>query len=425
MSVMRMGKRFYAVVLALSLLFSVIWVLAVDTVPMSDFKYYHEVAEQVASGGQWGDTYTTVGYSIVLGFLYKLFGAHWYVGKILNIILTVINILLLLRILEHSRLREGVRKAVFIVYALFPAVIYYNSLLATEIMFTTVMLLSTVVYFSTIRYKYLLLGILTAVNTMIKPFFILYFSVIFLTEFLAYRNEKASGRGDFLRGLTRAGLRAAVVLAVAMLVLSPWLYRNYRLNGEFSWVSNNGGIVLYINNNSQNTHGGWMPAEQVENSPVTTPEYMNATWTQKNKMLSQLAKEWIVAHPREFINLGLKRLALTFKGEGDDIYFTFNGSSLSPERRTFIYRLNEMVRIPIFLLGIFSILVHSLLVVYRLLKKQKTSSFESYLLILFYMFAGTYFLTEGQSRYAFPTLWIIIYFLWQVPKLFKGIRMPQ
>lgn len=414
-------KLFYRIVLALSFLLSVIWVLAVDTIPVSDFNYYHELAQQIAQGGQWGDTYTTVGYPIVLGFLYKLFGANWYVAEVLNIMLTLANNLLLFKILDQSRLREGVRRAVFVLFALFPAVIYYNSLVATEIMFTTVLLLTTVVYLSSIRYKYLLLGVLTAVNTMIKPFFILYFLVIFLTELLARPDDRRSFSGTFVRALTRAG----IILVVSMIVLSPWLYRNYRLNGEFTWVSNNGGIVLYINNNSQNIHGGWMPADQVENSLVTTPEYLVATGTEKNKMLSRAAKEWIVSHPREFIELGMKRLVLTFKGEGDDLYFAFNGSSVSPEWQAKIYQLNEIVRIPVFMLGVFSILVHSLLLLFKLFKNEKISSFESYLLILFYMFAGTYFLTEGQSRYAFPTLWILIYFFWQVPKLFKLTRLPQ
>lgn len=414
-------KLFYRIVLALSFLLSVIWVLAVDTIPVSDFNYYHELAQQIAQGGQWGDTYTTVGYPIVLGFLYKLFGANWHVAEVLNIVLTLANNLLLLKVLDQSRLREGVRRAVFVLFALFPAVIYYNSLVGTEIMFTTVLLLTTVVYLSSIRYKYLLLGVLTAVNTMIKPFFILYFLVIFLTELL----ESPEDRRSFSRTFTRAFTRAAIILVVALFVLSPWLYRNYRLNGEFSWVSNNAGIVLYINNNSQNIRGGWMPADQVENSPVTAPEYLNANWTEKNKILSQAAKEWIITHPREFINLGIKRLTLTYKGEGDDIYFAFYGSSVSPEWQAKIYQLNEIVRIPVFMLGVFSILVHSLLLLFKLFKKEKTSSFESYLLILFYMFAGTYFLTEGQSRYAFPTLWILIYFFWQVPKLFKLTRLPQ
>ena len=423
MSVFRIGrdKRFYRVVLVLSFLLSVIWVLVVDTIPVSDFNYYHELAQQIAQGGQWGDTYTTVGYSIVLAFFYKLFGVNWYVAEVLNLMLTFANNLLLLKVLEYSRLREGVRRAVFVFFALFPAVIYYNSLVATEIMFTTVLLLTTVVYLSSIRYKFLLLGVLTAVNTMIKPFFILYFLVIFLTELLARPDDSRFFMKIFVRALTRG----AIILVISLFVLSPWLYRNYHLNGEFTWVSNNGGIVLYINNNSQNKHGGWMPADKVENSLVTTPEYIKANWTLKNKMLSQAAKEWIFTHPREYISLGIKRLVLTYKGMGDDINFAFNGSSVSPEKQTFLYSINEAVRMPVFLLGVFSILVHSLLLLFKLLKKEKTSSFESYLLILFYMFAGTYFLTEGQSRYAFPTLWILIYFLWQVPKLFKLTRLPQ
>src|SRR3712207_8168863 len=91
--------------------------------------------------------------------------------------------------------------------------------------------------------------------------------------------------------------------------------------GQFTFVSNNGGIVLYINNNSQNKWGRWMDASKVENSLVNTKEYKNSNPTKRNHMLADAAKKWIKAHPIGFIILGFKRLINTYF-IGDDILFT-------------------------------------------------------------------------------------------------------
>ncbi len=72
-----------------------------------------------------------------------------------------------------------------------------------------------------------------------------------------------------------------IVLVTCILVISPWIYRNTKLVGQFTYISNNGGIVLYINNNSQNKLGRWMPAENVENSLVKTEKYKKANMTEK------------------------------------------------------------------------------------------------------------------------------------------------
>lgn len=394
----------YAIILTGSLFLGVLWVAIVDTQPVSDFAYYHRLAQSIAKGGQWGDTYTTVGYPVLLALFYKVFGASLWVAKGLNLSLSFLNNLLVLAILKRTTVSERGRKIIFALFALFPSTIFYNSVVGTEILFTTILLALTLLYLSEVKYKYVLMGILVGLGTLIKPFFIAYFLAIFLAEFLSKRRLGPSLRHGLL------------VLVMSLLVLAPWLYRNYLLIGESTWVSNNGGIVLYINNNSQNHSGRWMPAEDVENSLVNTSEYSVANATEKNKMLSQAAKAWIVSHPWEFVSLGLKRLANTFDSAGGDMGFSFYGSSVSGESQKLLYHLTRIVSIPVYRIGVFSILGFSLRFLLRF-GKEKISSFESYLLVLFYMFAGIYFLTEGQSRYAFPTLFILVYFFYSLPKL--------
>lgn len=408
---------FYNMIMVLGLIARVLWIYEVRTKPVSDFEYYQKLADQIAHGGQWGNTYTTVGYPIFLAPFYWLLGSSAWVAKTLNLVLSMLSNLLVLNILKKIGISEALRRLIFVLFVFFPMNIYYNSIVASEILFTTLLLLGSSIYLSDIKYRYVLIGVVTGLNTMIKPYFPLFALTVILSDLL-YRKA-------FWESIKNGGL----ILLMTGVILAPWLYRNYLLIGEFTYVSNNGGIVLYINNNSQNTRGGWMPAEKVENSVVNRPDYRAANLTERNKMLSRAAKDWIMSHPKDFIDLGIKRVKRTFYHYGDknygDIFFSFYGSSIPLSCQIKIFQATEKIRAPIFKGGIISIVIHTGIFVYLLF----TSGKERYrketgiagrlclergcilLLVTFYMFVGVYFLTEGQSRYAFPTVFSLIFYM--------------
>ena len=154
----KFSKSYYSIILGAGLVADLLWVILVNTQPFSDFLYYHDLARNIALGGDWGDTYTTVGYPIALSLFYWLFGAHLWVAKALNICLSFANNLLVLRILRISAIPERGRKFAFLLFVFFPANIFYNSIVGTEIMFTTGLLLATNLYLSEIKFKYLRRG---------------------------------------------------------------------------------------------------------------------------------------------------------------------------------------------------------------------------------------------------------------------------
>lgn len=390
-------QNYYKIVTMVGIIFSLLWIIFVKTQPYSDFAYYNTIAEQVANGGQWGNTYTSVGYSIILGFIYKIFGSSLITAKVFNVILTVLSYIIFYKLLMKLDLKESRRKIIYTLFVLFPSNIFYNSILATEIIFTTIFLLATLIYYSDIKYKYVLIGILVAVNSMIKPFFIVFFFAIFLVELLS--------RVKFLKAIQHS----AIILAVSLLVLSPWVYRNTKLVGQFTFISNNGGIVLYINNNSQNNYGRWMDATKVENSIVNKKEYQNANMTEKNKMLSKAAKKWIVSHPGKFIGLGFKRLFNTYF-VGDDILYALHGAGMSSILETVFIIYTNLARNILFIPSIILIIIATIKAILNLINKKPIESFTLYGLICFYMFTCVYFVTEGQGRYSFPVIFIALYF---------------
>ena len=391
-------EKYYFLILLIGTILSVGWVLAIPTVPFSDFDYYHQIATSVATGGQWGDTYTTVGYSIALGFLYKLFGINIWVGKIFNLFLTVGSYLLMLGILNKINIKERDKKILFALFVLFPCNIFYNSVLGTEILFTNLVLLATYVYFSDVKYKFIWIGIITGLAAMVKQQFLAFFFAIFLVDIIM--NKK----------LAKALTSSLIILFVSIVVVSPWIYRNTKLIGQFTTIANNGGIVLYINNNSQNQSGRWMPAADVENSIVKTEAYEKANQTEKKKMLSTAAKKWIVNHPKEFTILGFKRLYNTYF-LGEDFGYATHGLNIGDYTNYTFMETYRFIKIIFFLPAILYILGYSIIILKHILKRdtEKLDKYKVYLVVYFHMFNSITFITEGQSRYSFPLTFAFIY----------------
>ncbi|WP_245331450.1 hypothetical protein [Clostridium algifaecis] len=391
---------------------SALWIVFVNSFPFSDFDYYYTMAVNISNGGAWGNTYTSLGYSIVLGGIFKLFGASILKAKIFNLILTIINCLIFKSILLKINLNEIDRKILFALFVFIPNNIFYNSILGTELLFTSLLLLITYVYMSDMKYKYLYIGILSGLNTMIKPFFIVIFFAIFLVDIVKHKKIIFSIKNSL------------IVLILTAIVISPWIYRNSKLMGQFTYVSNNGGIVLYINNNSQNHKGRWMAAGDVENSIVNTEEYKKANMTEKNKMLNLAAKKWIKAHPGEFIKLGFKRLFNTYF-VGDDIIYSTYGSGISNNFKLLLIAYTNFVREIIFAPGIACILLYSIFILIEIIRgrSQLIDKFNIYGVVLFFMFTCVYFVTEGQGRYSFPVIFVIIYFFYMIVRTFLFKRV--
>ncbi len=392
------NRWYYYIMMALGMALSILWVIFVNAKPFSDFDYYYNLAKEISRGLPWGDTYTSVGYPIVLGGIFKLFGASILTAKIFNLCTTFINYLCFKFILFKVNLKEIDRKIIFALFVLFPNNILFNSILGTELIFTSIMLAATCLYFSNLKCKYFFIGILTGLNTMVKPFFIVFFFAIFLVDIIKHKK------------LIWALRNSLIVFIMSIVVISPWIYRNTKLMGQLTYVSNNGGIVLYINNNSQNHLGRWMPAADVEDSIVNKPEYKKANRTQQNKILSSAAKKWIKSHPVDFLKLGFKRLFSTYFCSDDVMYSTY-GSGVNKSYIHTLFIIDNKIRAIVFLSTIIYVLLYFVRTLYSIFKGKsyELDKFKLYLVVLFFMFTSVYFVTEGQGRYSFPEIFIAVY----------------
>ncbi len=397
----KIKNYYYYIVIILGLILSILWVVFIKTTPISDFNYYNQLATDIANGGFWGDTRQAIGYPITLGFVYSIFGAGIIKAKIFNLILTGASYILFYYILRKLAIKEIVRKTVFIVFVLFPNNIFYNSILAKEILMTTGLLMVTAIYLSKVKYKYIYMGILTGFITIIHASFLVYVLGIFLVELICTRKLK------------KTVLSSLIILACTLLTISPLVIRNSKLMGQLTYVSTNSGVVLYINNNSQNNTGGWMSSSDVKNSVVNTAPYKNGNRATRCKIFKAAASKWITSHKTRFVQLGIMRLRNTYFA-GEDISWVFPGNNFSYEQEHKLQIFTQTIRKIVFIPALIYILILSVMKIKDLVENKGSRDninykFQVYLLMLFYMFSITQFITEGQSRYFFPLIFIMVF----------------
>jgi len=113
--------------------------------------------------------------------------------------------------------------------------------------------------------------------------------------------------------------RIGAFAGAAILVITPWLARNYSLFGKIIPVANNGGINLSIGNNPSNPLTWNRYIDSVWQSPVAWAQVGGMHWNeaQRDSFFGALAVDYIADHPQVFLDSGLRRVGRTF---GADTY---------------------------------------------------------------------------------------------------------
>jgi hypothetical protein len=124
-------------------------------------------------------------------------------------------------------------------------------------------------------------------------------------------------------------ISAAVTVAIACAVISPWIVRNYRVFGRFIFVRDNFGLELHVANNEQSDaqwtrsgHPGNDLAQMRQMQQMGELPYMQAELHQ--------ALRFIRAHPGRFLVFTCKRVAYFWAGKPQ--WTVLAGYNLSPAR---------------------------------------------------------------------------------------------
>lgn len=231
--------------------------------------------------------YRPPGTSLLWAALFSTFGHRYDVVRIVNCLLGALSSVLLL---ELGRLSFGERIGwgAAVVWAAYPASLFYSTELGSEPLMLVLLLGSLVASIHFARRPAwigaLFAGLLLGMTLLVHPSKALMLPLVFVWVMWQFRNDAAA----WLLGL------AIPVAAIA--VLSPWAIRNYLVFGEFIPFSTMGGSVLLQGNNRIVVTDPHLYGYVIWDTQI--PEYAELLQkpdneVQRDKVARTLALEWL------------------------------------------------------------------------------------------------------------------------------------
>ncbi len=303
---LRQYPRLLPVILTLGLVLRLAFVLAYNRPLISDEKDYDKLGFSLSSSGTYAvdgaaTAYRRIGYPMVVGLAYLVFGHEPLVvkcGQALVDTATAFFIFLLLAGYPNRVRLTGVALWVFFI----PSILYTRFLMS-ECLFTFVLLTSVLLLAENWETRLgpgAVLGVLFGFLVLMKPGLVLF--LIALTFF--YR------RLGFHPKTALAFLLAFVV------VVGPWLWRNYSTFGVAS-PSSNGGINLLIGNNPHAT-GAYGTTYDSTILQDARNEF------DADQKAFRHATKYILENPGTFLINGAKKIGRLFESEGGLLVWSFH-----------------------------------------------------------------------------------------------------
>lgn len=373
-----------AQVILLGMLVRIAWVILVPVEPVSDGYAYDTFARNILHHGVYGWTvdeptaYWPVGTSAILAAAYCLLGESYFSIVLLNLLSSLATMML---IWEIGKKHFGSEAGFFsvVVVAFWPNLIFFCSIISSELYFIS-LVLGGLYFWTNDRGKLwvnlLLCGLIWGLACYVKP-------VVLLLPLAMLIASMSRGLPIFLK----TALKSLAVIALIVLVVSPWANRNEEVIGKRYLVSSNFGANLWMGNNPQ-SDGGYTPLpERVEGmSEVERDEFL------LEEAKSYIQEDWT----RFFIAVGKRVLYLH---GGETIGVAWNDEAL-PEwfgngGRTMLKLLASLYWIGLVFGGLLSIIV--------LWPENKFAAVCNPMLGGWWYFIVVHALIVGGDRYHMPS----------------------
>ena len=220
------------------------FVLNIPTDQLFDFDTYYQLAVNVSTGqgytlGGYPVAWQGMLYSTALGLVFKIVGStSVLIPKIINIIMSEMTVVLCFYIMKRIYDKPLAVWSVIALITFMPQQIAYCNVVGTEIeaAFLLILSLAIILMPMKIRYKSLILGVMSALLSLSKPFFLAFPILVGVYLWLRHKDFKMA----FFQGL--------IIFGVMWLIILPWSIRNIQKYDRFIPVSYNSGFNLYINN---------------------------------------------------------------------------------------------------------------------------------------------------------------------------------
>ena len=357
-----------------------------------------------------------IGYPLVLGLCYKMFGVNRMVAYSLNIALFVFTAYLVYYMAQAIFSRRIALLATLL-FSIYPVSVYSVVLNTDEHLFLPLWYLGLFFLFREIegkplRFKLLWYGLLFGYATMTRTHSIFMPFVIGFAYFLLKYPLKKIAAG------------VLGVLLIMQLINLPWVIRNYKAWGVPVLYTATA-LYVYSQLNSSATaegSGGHIPSK----GELGYSEDLAKAMEEKNEGLQHTLanremKKWIIKHPAEFLNLGVCRV-LVFMGWNRKgvwpIWFQYYDGSYDPKRPLpqAVRDILEELAFAAYYLVVFSFIFSIFMLIRR--RKKLSATTKTLLLVLgscFIFWFAEHMVIYPDRKYRFPIepLMIIVgaYFL--------------
>jgi 4-amino-4-deoxy-L-arabinose transferase-like glycosyltransferase len=242
------------------------------------------------------------GFPFFLALIYILFGRSYLAVRVTNALLGALTCLPIYLFTKRVwNWRAGVIASLGI--ALHPLLIYFAGMIYPEslmlFLIAIIFLLAIDAAHSQKIDRMLLVGLVSGLLTYLRTSLLILGLAQTVWVWLSY----STFRKRFLACVT--------LVVVIILVLVPWIIRNFVVFGEFIWISTNGGVTFWAGNNALAT-GGWIepsPATWVGPDPPTDLRgWPGLKETESEARFRSAALDWIRSHPGAFLRLLPRKL---------------------------------------------------------------------------------------------------------------------
>ena len=279
--------------------------------PFSDSGWYLGRAMTLIEQGSYSErgiltAYWPVGYPAFLALLFKIAGPSVLVAQLANLVLAASSFWLLFFVVRRFLHDELVARCTVLLLAIYPNNAAYVPVLCTETLYTFLLLAACFCLLSGRQRRYAVsAGAIFGLAALVKTQTIL---LVPLLAFVAFLDDWSIKNG------ARAAVRAGAVLAVALVVVTPWAWRNYDVFGK-AVLSTNGGNALLEGNNPSVIGDYW-------NDTSHDPLYKQAQWSVEDQMGADLraralAIGWIRDNPGQFLGLMPKKIFRLWAPDGE------------------------------------------------------------------------------------------------------------
>lgn len=278
--------------LLLALALRLVWAALIPVDPVSDSNAYHVFAQNIAFHGVYGfspdvpGAYWAVGAAAIYAGAYMLFGPTGFAVVLVNLISSLIAVWGLWD-LGRRWYGETAGRIAALLFALWPMVIQFSTVLASELHFIALTLLGLMAWD---RARHMtswafwlhtaLAGLALAGATYTRPIALLLPAALALTILLSRPKESL---GPILK--------AAMITAIIFACVAPWSARNERVLGEPVFMSTNFWANFWMGNHP-GTHGGYTPLP---------PEQQGLSEIERSEMMKEISLGYLRDDPAGFV----------------------------------------------------------------------------------------------------------------------------